>query len=84
MRDPVAYAYQAAVWCPRCIGHAFAWHGYSPRYNVRTEEILDLAARQRGIDRYQADTNDFPYPMFSHEVTSDESCDQCLQRADDW
>lgn len=77
--DVAAYAYQADLHCPACIREMFAW-ATAPVIST-AEATLDAAARARGIDRYNADTNDFPAVAFVSDL-NEESLDHCGSCAD--
>lgn len=77
-----AYAYQADLWCSNDIREAMATRANITLAETFTaEDTLDLAARVLGIDRTDADTDDFPAPVFFNQL-NEESYDHCGQCGD--
>lgn len=75
MSSIVGYAFQAAIECPECIRRRFRLP-FLPV--MSTEDTLDRYAAKHGIDRDHADTNDFPWPVFSTDESNGyEHCDSC-------
>lgn len=76
--DILGYVYRADIWCPECVH--FAFEG-DPR--VCTEEVLDRAARERGIDREDEtsfDSDEFPKVIMRFEMEPGETCGECALR----
>jgi hypothetical protein len=66
--DIAAYTYQAELVCPRCV-LSVADTYYHP--SEPAEDVLDRAARLRGIDREDEssfDSGDFPKVVFASQV----------------
>jgi hypothetical protein len=78
----VAYTYLADIHCENCIAFKFEQpEDEAPSAMTHdAEEILDYAAKQRGIDRmdeYSFDSDEFPKVVFSTQIEDDEYCGTC-------
>lgn len=80
----VGYTYKAETICPDCA--VCATHHVAAKipgfeFDVtRTEALLNVAARLKGIDRtdeHTFDSDDFPKVVFASQVDGPEPCDQC-------
>jgi hypothetical protein len=77
--DIVGYTYQAATWCPEHLidcGIAQGWLAPGAR-GMSTEDALDQAQHQFGIDRQDEHTFDsgaFPKVMFASSIDQPEFC----------
>lgn len=80
----VSYAFNADEYHPHCIALMFTGTDY-----VDAEPHLDRIAAERGIERYQVDTNVFPVPNLDsddalyHEDGKPRTCGKCLLPLDE-
>jgi hypothetical protein len=82
----VAYDYQATTYCWGCMREiAMRWPGApteAEAEHMSTEDILDVIANRRGIDRYDErsfDSGEFPKVIFENQACDElhEHCGDC-------
>jgi len=76
--DITGYLWRGETFCPICIRELFWSIEDDPGRS--TEEVLDRAAAERGIDRHDeaaAGTHRFPQPLYRDDVTTADVCIFC-------
>ena len=74
------YLFRGETFCPACIGDLFAPFEWAGDSQHSTEEILDRAAAEQGLDRHDEKTvgpRRFPQPLYAGDVTSADICFFC-------
>jgi len=78
--DIAGYLWRGETFCPTCIHDLFVPYELIGDPERSTEEILDRAAAEQGINRHDEKTSGsarFPQPLYSDDVTSADTCFFC-------
>lgn len=76
----VGYLYGAGTYCPDCVRELFLPFDLIEDDQRTTEQILDMVAQQRGIDRQATDSFSsyrFPVPLIRPHASIDDRCGLC-------
>lgn len=76
----VAYLLAEQAFCPDCIHDLFIPFDLISRPDRSTEDILNVIASRRGIDRHTENsfsTYQFPKPIYASELLGGEVCIYC-------
>jgi hypothetical protein len=77
MIRPVAYTYQADLYCPQCM--VFRLTGWTTTVD-NIERVLDAQAAHFGVDRSAENSFDsgfFPKVVFDHQLQGGDRCGAC-------
>jgi len=77
--DIAGYLWRGETFCPVCVHDLFV-DALASDANRSTEEILDRAAAERGINRHDersADSRQLPQALYLDDVTSADRCFFC-------
>ena len=81
--DIVAYVFNAEILCRPCMRRKAAFSVEAMSINsefVGVEDLLDIVAKSRGIDRedeHSFDSDEFPKVVFLDQIGESETCDNC-------
>lgn len=78
--DIAGYVLAEQTYCPTCIHDLFIPFDLIGGPAQSTEEILNLVAKQRGIDRHDEASYSsyrFPKPIYLADVSGDDFCVSC-------